>query len=234
MPWVRIDESMPDHPRTLALMGSGRNAGADFGFLVAMICYSSRVGSDGFVPQSALVRCASWRTDSRQVGRTAARLASVGYLEPANIRGQVGWQIHKFSEYQRTKDERDKLGKVRAEAGAKGGRTTAANAASKRSSKRLQQTSSNGSSTDIQTETVQGLVLPDQTRPCTSERLERSDAREIVDDAGAVADSRQQAESGQERTGQLASVAEIARATVGRLTQQPGGFDPCDSEAAEA
>jgi hypothetical protein len=64
--------------------------------------------------------------------------------------------------------------------------------------------------------------------------LERSDAREIVDDAGAVADSRQQAESGQERTGQLASVAEIARATVGRLTQQPGGFDPCDSEAAEA
>jgi hypothetical protein len=96
MPWVRLDEAFPEHPKVVAI-------GGDAGWLlVCAIAYCNRNLTDGFVPETILARL----SDRRRPHQLAARLVSAGLFEVAD----GGWRIHDFLDYQssRAKVEEDR------------------------------------------------------------------------------------------------------------------------------
>jgi hypothetical protein len=85
MTWIRIDDTLPDHPK---LIGLPDNA---FRLYITILCYSSRYLTDGFIPSPV-----------------ADRLGHAGVFGELNVAGLIeplddGWQICNYSEYQSTK-----------------------------------------------------------------------------------------------------------------------------------
>jgi hypothetical protein len=85
MTWIRIDDTLPDHPK---LIGLPDNA---FRLYITILCYSSRYLTDGFIPSPV-----------------ADRLGHAGTFGELNVAGLIqpldgGWQIGNYSEYQSTK-----------------------------------------------------------------------------------------------------------------------------------
>lgn len=90
--WVKIYNGMPSHPKLL-------RARADAGWLhLCGLCYSNEHLTDGFIAREVLVIAAP---GVKHPERLAARLASVGLWHEVD----GGWQIHEYSEYQRSASE---------------------------------------------------------------------------------------------------------------------------------
>ena len=105
MPWVRIADDFPDHPKVV-------RAGVEAAWLyVCGLAYSNRYATDGLIPSVQVRRLA----DVADATRLADRLVEVGLWE----RAADGYQIHDYGEYQPSADdikrERDAAAKRQAE-----------------------------------------------------------------------------------------------------------------------
>lgn len=110
MPWARLDDNMPHHPKTM-------EAGVDaFGFDCAGICYCNRYGTDGFIADSAL---SAVFPPAKAPKKLAQRLVQVGRWKRDDERG--GYAIHDFLDYNPSADEVRDRREVRARAGRLGG-----------------------------------------------------------------------------------------------------------------
>lgn len=82
MPWARLDDQFPDHPKVLAL------SDREFRVVVSALCYVQRYRTHGHIPRQAL----------RQIGATiklAGRLVLIGLWE---LDGN-GWAVHDWHLY---------------------------------------------------------------------------------------------------------------------------------------
>lgn len=112
MAWVRLDDSMPHHPKVIA---AGPQA---FALDVAAIAYSNRYGLDGVIDVRSLCHVLP---SLRSPSRVADKLVEVGRWE----RIEGGYRIHDYHEYQptaaETRAKREDVSAKRAAAGRLGG-----------------------------------------------------------------------------------------------------------------
>jgi hypothetical protein len=94
MPWARIDDDAPSHPK---MFRAGVEA---FGFWVAGNCFCNKRLTDGFIPDDALALIYPG-TLPRKAVALAERLVQVGLWE----RVEGGWRVHDFHQYNPTADE---------------------------------------------------------------------------------------------------------------------------------
>ena len=88
MPWVRIDDSLPDHPK-VALVADD----AAMWLHVCGLCYANRYLTNGFIPKEQVKRLAR--------NRGAAKLVKAGLWDEVD----GGYQIHDYLEYQSSRDK---------------------------------------------------------------------------------------------------------------------------------
>jgi hypothetical protein len=122
MPWVRIDEEFPDHPK---VVGAGP---LGIAMQVAGLCYCNRHLTDGFVPRSAARRLIDLDGLGVSPDDVIATLLGVGMWS----RVDGGYQIHDYDHYQPTRDQVLAERERNARAGKKGGLARAAKRGAKR------------------------------------------------------------------------------------------------------
>lgn len=114
LPWVRLDTSMPDHPKVIELLDIHRDGrGAAFVWLCSL-AYAGKHGTDGFVPKGAL-------------GRINGRALDARLLVQVRLWAEVegGWSINGWAEYQESTEETQKRSeKARKAAAARWGKDT--------------------------------------------------------------------------------------------------------------
>lgn len=109
MAWVKLDDSMPMHPKLLA-------AGVEaFALDVAALAYCNRYQTDGAVATMSLRAVLPSLPDPEAA---AARLVEVGRWDKT----EDGWLIHDYLEYQPSKEHQQDVSAKRAEAGRIGGK----------------------------------------------------------------------------------------------------------------
>lgn len=90
LPWVRLDTSMPDHPKILALIDAHGDAGLAAAFVwTCSLAYSGKHGTDGLITRSTLPRI-------NGKAKHATMLVGVRLWDA----DPVGWRIHGWEEYQ--------------------------------------------------------------------------------------------------------------------------------------
>lgn len=128
MPWVRLDEEFPDHPKVSA-------AGPLAGWLhVCGLAYCNRYLTDGFVPHGQVPKLADFEgiyvdtqpnvggIDSPSPRMIAELLVAHGLWDEVD----GGYRIHDFFDYQPSRAEVEEARRQKQEAGRKGGRARAA------------------------------------------------------------------------------------------------------------
>lgn len=108
MPWVRLDENFPDHPKMVAVGPLGRD------LFVSTLCYCNRHLTDGFIPRAQLPLLANYddhllESDATLPGmpekvtvwQLAEALISVG----AWVTVDGGFRVHDYATYQPTRAE---------------------------------------------------------------------------------------------------------------------------------
>jgi len=94
LPWVRLDTSMPDNPKILALAELGDKGLAAAFVWACSIAYSGKHGLDGFIPKAAL---------NRLNGKPShARLLVTNNLWKDE---GIGWSINGWADFQESNDE---------------------------------------------------------------------------------------------------------------------------------
>lgn len=107
MTWVKIDDRMPEHPKIAGLRDRA------FRVHVEALCYCAGSLTDGFIPE-AVAKARGWTRSAGELVEARLWEAAVG-----------GWRIHDYLEHQRSKEHARGVSEVRAEAGARGGKTRA-------------------------------------------------------------------------------------------------------------
>jgi hypothetical protein len=102
--WVRLETSLPDHPKVLELI-NGKKHKAVMAYVLGL-AYCGRHELDGYIPKAALPFIHATRHD-------AAALVSVGLWQPT----KNGWEINGWADFQPTSSER-RDAKARAKAAA--------------------------------------------------------------------------------------------------------------------
>jgi hypothetical protein len=130
--WVKVDVDFPDHPKILEV-------GPLVGWVyLSCLCWSRRYLTDGFISHAALSHCYGKieHLCGPELGSLlplATRLLETG-LFSASEEGDGYW-IHDYANHQQTKqtvaNARERLSRIRAEAGRKGGLAKAASNPSK-------------------------------------------------------------------------------------------------------
>lgn len=93
LPWVRLDTSMPDNPKILALLETKNGHRAAF-IYVCGLAYSGKHGTDGLLPSACLPRLNARRSD-------AELLVAHHFWVPV----MDGWEINDWAEFQLSNDE---------------------------------------------------------------------------------------------------------------------------------
>lgn len=109
--WAKIDDRFMRHPKIIA---AGRDARDLY---LAALLYCSENLTDGHVP-AARLRLLAAEADIDSPLEAAERLVEVGLWER---RGNDGWQVHDYLEYQPSRNKALAIKEVRAEAGSIGG-----------------------------------------------------------------------------------------------------------------
>lgn len=94
LPWVRMDTSLPDHPKILALVDGSKDGRSTAFVYVCSMAYAGKHGTDGFIPREALSRINGRVADAR-------RLMEVGLWRE----DPGGWLINGWDEYQVSDEE---------------------------------------------------------------------------------------------------------------------------------
>jgi hypothetical protein len=125
MPWVRIDEEFPRHPKVVKAGPLG------MAMHVAALCYCNQYLTDGFIPRAVVsglidlsgIGMRQWMGEVAGGGEDATWELVVQDLEDAGLweREQGGWRIHDYHDYQPSREHVLKVREVRKEAGRKGG-----------------------------------------------------------------------------------------------------------------
>lgn len=102
--WVRLETSLPDHPKVLELIGAKKHK-AVMAYCLGL-AYCGRHELDGYIPKSALPFIHATKNE-------ADALCMVGLWQP----NPTGWDINGWAEYQPSSEERQKA-KTRAKAAA--------------------------------------------------------------------------------------------------------------------
>lgn len=109
MPWVKLDDQFPDHPKVLA-------AGSAAAWLyVCGLCYCNHMLTDGFIPASKVPLLAV------SGSRLAKRLVAAQLWTEASRGGERGYAVHDYHAYQPTKEEVDAATDAKRRAGRAGG-----------------------------------------------------------------------------------------------------------------
>lgn len=90
MPWVRIDDGLPDHPKVAQVADD-----AAMWLHVCGLCYANRYLTNGFIPKEQVRRL------SRNGSRGAAKLVKAGLW----FEEEGGYRIHDYLEYQSSRDK---------------------------------------------------------------------------------------------------------------------------------
>lgn len=93
MPWVKIDNTLPDHPKIVAAGHDG------LGLFIAAICYCGRYATDGFVPDAQIGRLTT--LDSRAEAKAMQKLVDVKLAHKVD----GGYQIHDYLDHQMAKEK---------------------------------------------------------------------------------------------------------------------------------
>lgn len=88
MPWVRIDDALPDHPKVAAVADD-----AAMWLHVCGLCYANRYLTNGFIPKGQVNRLAR--------SRGAHKLVKAGLWDEV----EGGYMIHGYLEYQPSRDK---------------------------------------------------------------------------------------------------------------------------------
>jgi hypothetical protein len=123
MPWVRLDEGFPQHPKVIE---AGPLALA---MQVAGLCYANRYLTDGFMPRAAVATLMDFSELDEHAfngkGGTCwivvARLVELGIWEEVGN----GYQIHDYLDYQPSKAQVEADRAVKVAAGQAGGQASA-------------------------------------------------------------------------------------------------------------
>lgn len=108
MPWAKLDESFPDHPKVAGLSDKA------FRLHITAICYCARMLTDGEVPTHILSRIGATQ-------KLAAELQTAGLWESTS-RGS--WLIHDYLEYNPTRADVEAVRTKRQAAGQAGGKAS--------------------------------------------------------------------------------------------------------------
>ena len=101
MPWVRIDDEMPHHPKVVQVGPLG------FAMQVAGLCYCNRFLTDGFIPTAAVPTFLDFSELDEHAfnGRGGVCWMAVAKLVEAQVWEETenGYQIHDYLDYQPSK-----------------------------------------------------------------------------------------------------------------------------------
>lgn len=172
MPWVRLDEQFPDHPKVV-------QAGPLAGWLhVCGLAYCNRLLTDGFVPAGQVPKLADFdgiwtEPDGAAVQICIDPFDLVKQLEAAGMWKRVtnGYLIHDYNDYQPTKATVMAERKAKADAGRKGGLASAArrgdhtNGTSGAQGQAPAQAGAQAGACDVLPTDWQAESKPDPTRP---------------------------------------------------------------------
>lgn len=191
--YIKLIVGFPKDPKVRSLAQFGADAGLARDLYVQMCLYCKDMLSDGFVPEYEL-GVLVWPLDLEHGKQLAKQLASVGLTKEASKDGASGWDVLAYLRRNGSREDVERLSKVRAEAGRTGGK-----AKPKRAGQRGRQASGkqvanqgadqNGSNTvsvsgsvkttdpetEIQTptESAEGLPPEDETPTQRANRLTR-------------------------------------------------------------
>lgn len=171
MPWVRLDEEFPDHPKVVT-------AGPLAGWLhVCALAYCNRHLTDGFIPRAQVGRLVNFAgiinldedpgpCDVRDMPdvspyELADRLVSLGVWE----RRQGGFAIHDFLDYQPSRAEIEAQRKVKKDAGRAGGIRSGESRRSRTEAEPKQTAKQEGSRTGSTTEAERQANGQAKTKP---------------------------------------------------------------------
>jgi len=140
MPWVKIDDNLPNHPKVIAAGLHG------LAFTVAGIAYCQRNLTDGFIPALVVLTFVP-HISARAAQAQAVRMVGAGLWELRD----GGYQVHDYHDFNPTKEEvlarRAEVHDARVAAGRQGGiRSGEARRASLQEEANAKQTGSNGAS----------------------------------------------------------------------------------------
>lgn len=131
MPWVRLDDEFPEHPKLISVGPLG------MALQVAALCYSNAHLTDGFIQFNVVSKLLGWEFSppgsdviysvaltSDMSGEDVDSKLVAGWLVDAGIWEQVqgGYFIHDYTDYQMTKEEIYALHETRTAVGKLGGR----------------------------------------------------------------------------------------------------------------
>lgn len=129
--YVKLSVTFADDPKVRALSRYGPDAGLARDLYVQMVLHCKRLLTDGFVPAEQ-VGLLVYPLDPEHGNQLAKQLASVGLIqEVSNLLSkteakdkqgtETGWQVCAYVRRNGTRDDVERLSKVRAEAGRAGG-----------------------------------------------------------------------------------------------------------------
>jgi hypothetical protein len=107
VPWVRIDEEFPQHPKVVQVGPLG------VALQVAGLCYANKHLTDGFVPHGAVRMLLDFNGLGEDIGEKVEHWCEVGAfnvaerLVEAGLWDEVegGYRIHDYHDYQPTRDQ---------------------------------------------------------------------------------------------------------------------------------
>lgn len=114
MPWTRLDDGIYDNPKILAVEPGDRL------LYVWALCWSNRHHTDGAIP-AKMLRYIAMFAGVDDPAAAAGRLVDAGLWE----NDVEGWQIHDFTDFQLSTEQRDDIRTKRANAGRVGGQRSA-------------------------------------------------------------------------------------------------------------
>lgn len=103
MPWVKVDDNLPDHPK-LAILGGYTTLGLSM--YVAGLCYCNRYLTDGAIPKPAAARLLDFGTievDGEPVD--GAYLASLMVAAGLWDEDENEYRVHDYAEYQPSREK---------------------------------------------------------------------------------------------------------------------------------
>jgi hypothetical protein len=119
--YVKLVVGFPRDPKVRALVRFGEDAGLARDLYVQMLLYCADEKSDGWVPAEE-VGVLAYPLSIDRANQLANQLASVGLTKAETKDGSEGWHVIAYLKRNKSKADIERLSRVRAESGRKGGR----------------------------------------------------------------------------------------------------------------
>lgn len=187
MPWVRIDDHFPEHPKIARL---GPDAPLCGWLWLCGLAYCNRQLTDGRIPKSFLLRLADFGLsrdrDDLTVESAAEMLVIVGLWEE----DERDYIVHHYDQYQPTRAQIEAERRAKAESGRLGGIATAAARATAPAAAKVQHPpQQNASKVPAKVQPVPGTKVQAQDQAQDQEDQEDHETSDEVSDAPASADT---------------------------------------------